>query len=136
MSPLPTVYYNCYHAGSLCKNVELTQPGAFAGTIDMELVYDKDASRRDKRRSKICPSTWNKRHTCPETDQPDVFVLDGTRSPNDDPQEPNKVSNQLQYKAGLNGKTNYLIADFPDVQLSRSTPSGLMYTCDEFPFAR
>lgn len=56
--PLPTIYYNCYYAQSLCKNVELTQAGASAGTIDMELVYDKNTKRRDARRKKICPGNW------------------------------------------------------------------------------
>jgi hypothetical protein len=60
ISPLPTIYYNCYYAGSLCKNLELTQTGAFAGTIDMELVYDKDTKRRNSRRRRICPGTWNR----------------------------------------------------------------------------
>ncbi|THY35296.1 hypothetical protein D6D01_01431 [Aureobasidium pullulans] len=129
-SPLPTVFYNCHFAGSLCNNVELTQHGAHAGTIDMELVYDKDSDRRDSRRGKICPKTWNKKHTCPEVDQPDVWVRDSTRNADGNRLRPNKISNKLQYNMGMNGrKRNYLIEDYS------GTPSGLMYTCDEFPFA-
>ncbi|TIA46633.1 hypothetical protein D6C83_05295 [Aureobasidium pullulans] len=129
-SPLPTVFYNCHFAGSLCNDVELTQHGAHAGTIDMELVYDKDSDRRDSRRGKICPKTWNKKHTCPEVDQPDVWVRDSTRNADGNRLRPNKISNKLQYNMGMNGrKRNYLIEDYS------GTPSGLMYTCDEFPFA-
>ncbi|CAD0057353.1 unnamed protein product [Aureobasidium pullulans] len=114
-SPLPTVFYNCHFAGSLCNNVELTQHGAHAGTIDMELVYDKDSDRRDSRR----------------VDQPDVWVRDSTRNADGNRLRPNKISNKLQYNMGMNGrKRNYLIEDYS------GTPSGLMYTCDEFPFAR
>jgi hypothetical protein len=115
--------------------VELTQSGAFAGAIDMELVYDKDTKRRNKRRRKICPNSWNKNHICPEKDQPDVFVLDGTRDPNKNALKPNKISSRLQHQKGLNGKNNYLIADDYD-STGALSPSGLMYTCDEFPFAR
>ena len=135
-SPLPTIYYNCHYAGSLCKNVELTQPGAFAGTIDMELVYDKDGDRRDTRRRRICPSLWNQAHTCPETDQPDVYVLDSTRNLNDDATAPNKIQNTLKHPMGVKGKNNYLISDDFNLKRLSRTPSGLMYTCDEFPFAR
>jgi hypothetical protein len=134
ISPLPTIYYNCYYAGSLCKNLELTQTGAFAGTIDMELVYDKDTKRRNSRRRKICPGTWNKNHLCPEPDQPDVWVFDQTR---DTPLDvlntnPIKISSGLQPDV----KPKYLIADYEDAVSLTSSPSGLMYTCDEFPFAR
>jgi hypothetical protein len=132
---LPTVYYNCYYAGSLCKNVELTQSGAFAGTIDMELVYDKNTKRRNDRRKKICPGTWNQNHKCPENDQPDVFVLDAKRDPNGDAGKPNQISSRLQNPKGLNGKNNYLIADDFKLRATSASPSGLMYTCDEFPFA-
>jgi hypothetical protein len=112
-SPLPTVFYNCHFAGSLCNNVELTQHGAHAGTIDMELVYDKDSDRRDSRRGKICPKTWNKKHTCPEVDQPDVWVRDSTRNADGNRLRPNKISNKLQYNMGMNGrKRNYLIEDY------------------------
>jgi hypothetical protein len=135
VSPLPTVYYNCYYAGSLCKNLELTQTGAFAGTIDMELVYDKDSDRRDARRKKICPGNWNQRHACPETDQPDVFVRDIARNPRADAL-PNKISSSLEYPMGRNGRNDYLIAGFLNTLRKNISPSGLMYTCDEFPFAR
>jgi hypothetical protein len=134
ISPLPTIYYNCHHAGSLCKNLELTQAGAFAGTIDMELVYDKDTKRRDDRRKKICPGNWNKKHACPETNQPDVWVFDQTRNarPGVLNRLPSKISSDLQ----PNAKPKYLIANYGDTVTFASSPSGLMYTCDEFPFAR
>jgi hypothetical protein len=102
----------------------------------MELVYDKDSDRRDDRRKKICPSNWNQRHTCPEPDQPDVFVLDATRNPNANKDEPNKISSTLEHPRGRNGKNDYLIAGAFNPVRRTSSPSGLMYTCDEFPFAR
>lgn len=142
ISPLPTIYYNCYYAGSLCNNVELTQTGAHAGTIDMELVYDKDAKRKKKRRYEICPSKWNKNHVCPEVDQPDVWTIDPSRNPRSSSGEtvktPKKLSTSLQNVAAKAGNKalKYLIADYQNGVTGTLEPSGLMYTCDEFPFAR
>ncbi|KAH0200996.1 hypothetical protein KCU99_g5779, partial [Aureobasidium melanogenum] len=141
ISPLPTIYYNCYYAGSLCNNVELTQTGAHAGTIDMELVYDKDAKRKKKRRYEICPSKWNKNHVCPEVDQPDVWTIDPSRNPRSSSGEtvktPKKLSTSLQNVAAKAGNKalKYLIADYQNGVTGTLEPSGLMYTCDEFPFA-
>ncbi|KAH0163714.1 hypothetical protein KCU67_g5446, partial [Aureobasidium melanogenum] len=135
ISPLPTIFYNCYYAGSLCNNVELTQNGAQAGTIDMELVFDKDQERKETRRTKNCPSSWNRRHTCPEANQPDVWVRDAWRNADRNKLRPNKISSSLQYGPGNKGKINYLIADYYNFVTRSLWPSGLMYTCDEFPFA-
>lgn len=133
MHPAPTLWYNCRYAKSICNNVEKTQPGANAGTLQMELVYDSDTKRRDTRRSGgegqpgMCPGTWKNTHTCPEPDQPDVWVIDMQR---DRQLRPVKIPNSLKYPSGMyNGKANTQIADFA------RRPSGLMYTCDEFPFA-
>ncbi|KAG9515608.1 hypothetical protein KCV07_g7387, partial [Aureobasidium melanogenum] len=141
ISPLPTIYYNCHYAGSLCNNVELTQTGAHAGTIDMELVYDKDAKRKKKRREGNCPSKWNKNHVCPEVDQPDVWTIDSSRNPKNSDgtpdKSPKKLSTSLQNAAASTGgkRLKYLIADYTNDATGTLTPSGLMYTCDEFPFA-
>ena len=89
----------------------------------------------------------DRKHTCPETDQPDVWVYDSTREGNfdDDGSLPKKISNKLQFGSGIIQKTNngkitkrinYLIADASSGPSDPVTPSGLMYTCDEFPFAR
>ncbi|THY79682.1 hypothetical protein D6C95_09750, partial [Aureobasidium pullulans] len=100
----------------------------------------------DARRKKICPGNWNRKHTCPETNQPDVWVYDSTREGNfdDDGSLPKKISNKLQFGSGIIQKTNngkitkrinYLIADASSGPSDPVTPSGLMYTCDEFLFA-
>ncbi|KAH0325449.1 hypothetical protein KCU74_g7476, partial [Aureobasidium melanogenum] len=148
LDPAPTLWYNCRYGKSICNNVEKTQPGANAGTLQMELVYDTDTNRADARRtgkkdipgSGMCPGSWKNRHTCPEPDQPEIWVSDISRDRADDDDKPYlKLPNSLKYPSGkqqlLNkqkkpiAKTNYQIADF------NGRPSGLMYTCDEFPFA-
>lgn len=110
----------------------------------MELVYDSDHKRANTRRtgkkgaSGICPGNWKDTHACPEPDQPPIFVTDMNR---DEVNPENiEIPNLLKYPSGkqkvldkgtkmMVEKTNYQIADYED------KPSGLMYTCDEFPFA-
>ncbi|KAH0341870.1 hypothetical protein KCU81_g6045, partial [Aureobasidium melanogenum] len=144
LNPAPTVWYNCHYARAICNNVEKTQPGANAGTLQMELVYDSDHKRATARRGGkkgvpgICPGNWKDTHICPEPDQPPIWVTDMSR----DPVNPQNIEipNLLKYPSGKQQvldkdtqktveKTNYQIADYEDM------PSGLMYTCDEFPFA-
>ncbi|KAG9525287.1 hypothetical protein KCU93_g5945, partial [Aureobasidium melanogenum] len=144
MNPAPTVWYNCHYARAICNNVEKTQPGANAGTLQMELVYDSDHKRANTRRGGkkgvpgICPGNWKDTHICPEPDQPPIWVTDMNR----DPVTPQNIEihNLLKYPSGkqkvldkdtkkMVERTNYQIADYDDF------PSGLMYTCDEFPFA-
>ncbi|KAL4888743.1 hypothetical protein BDV59DRAFT_187989 [Aspergillus ambiguus] len=121
-NPLPTLIYNCYNLKSICKNVEeyLDDNNLVMGT-GLDFHYDSLSTSTDRRRRQSCPSkTWTNVLPFPC---------------GSDPAQPSVMPGNLPARVGpLPGWQN------PDFKMEipnllGTGPSGMRYTCDEFPAA-
>lgn len=141
----PLLIYNCAKMPSICRNVNQRNPllgvvgnlqagnlgrlnpGNTPGGLDyLQLTYDTNNNNKRGRRNAACPSRWKLTHPCPEGNQPptvasgDSWTFGGyigqgwNRAP---------LGQLLPGQAGYN-----VIAD-----LMNTGPSGMMWTCDEWP---
>ncbi|EPS27277.1 hypothetical protein PDE_02220 [Penicillium oxalicum 114-2] len=121
--PLPTLIYNCNNMPSICKNVQeyLDDNGLQMGG-GLDFHYDSDGSSTKKRRRQSCPgsSAWTNSLPFPC---------------GSDPAQPNVMPGNLPARVGplatwLNPEFEMEIPN-----LLGTGPSGMRYTCDEFPAA-
>lgn len=122
-NPLPTLIYNCDNLPSICKNVEeyLTDNNIPIGT-GLDFHYDSDRKSTGKRRGKSCPGqgAWTKVLTFPC---------------GSDPAQPVVMPGSLPARVGplVTWQTPEFEMEIPN--LLGNGPSGMRYTCDEFPAA-
>lgn len=145
----PLLVYNCAKMPSICRNVNQRNPllpvvGKFPGLLApgnlgplnpgntpggldyLQLTYDTNNNNKRRRRNTACPGDWKVTHPCPEGDRPYTgeagnswshggYTAQGwNRAP---------AGQLLPGQAGYN-----VIADD-----GFTRPSGMMWTCDEWP---
>ncbi|KAF7558106.1 hypothetical protein G7Z17_g84 [Cylindrodendrum hubeiense] len=137
---IPTLVYNCAKVPALCENVHqqyplntythTPQPGqsvtghsTLQGRTHLLLHFDTGAKSQIQR-GVACNTGWKKRHVCPETNQPHTVPEGAVLG---DGSFPAARWNPNGLKFGDSGYNR--IAD----RLGQF--SGMMWTCDEFPFA-
>ncbi|KAI6091579.1 hypothetical protein F4821DRAFT_226439 [Hypoxylon rubiginosum] len=140
-STQPLLIYNCAKMPSICRNVNQVNPlqavvgNAAAGNIGqldpgqnggldyITLTYDTSAGNKRRRRNAACPSGWKLTHGCPEANQPPT-VASGT-------------SWSFGSYIGLRWNPNNLVLGQAGYNVianpGNTAPSGMMWTCDEWP---
>lgn len=133
----PTLVYNCAKLPAICQNVNRRNPlnniaggglGELQGIDSIELNYDTDKLRHDGRNRGVCPGSWKRRHSCPETNavsginQPRTVPAGSSYGFGSYPAARFVQQNLVQGDAGFNK-----IAD------ANGGDSGMIWTCDEWP---
>ncbi|KAH6994560.1 hypothetical protein EDB82DRAFT_556830 [Fusarium venenatum] len=91
----------------------------------IQLHLDRDTEKKNKRRSKACPGSWRQTHPCPESNQPETVPKGAILGDGSFPPARWNPNNILPGENGYNRIAN-----------AAGQYSGMMWTCDEFPFAR
>ncbi|OQE37228.1 hypothetical protein PENCOP_c010G08407 [Penicillium coprophilum] len=120
---LPTLIYNCDNLPSICKNVEeYLVDNAIQIGAGLDFHYDSDPKSTEKRRRKSCPSkgAW-------------VNVLPFPCG--SDPAQPNVMPGNLPARVGPLATWQGPEFEMEIPNLLGTGPSGMRYTCDEFPAA-
>jgi hypothetical protein len=129
--------YNCFYMAAICQNARLWLAShAVNNVVRSEFSFDFDATRKNWRRDKeSCPSNWIKNGRCPEKADPNTGR----------PAQP-KAYRWTIGRPAANGKPAILSGgDFwPTIDIvppsnniigpdASGNPSGMIYSCDEFP---
>lgn len=122
-----TLYYNCFYMNNICANANsfaalprgtILHPGS--SVPNNKYGFDFSEVRKDRRRSKMCPTNWKNRpaNTCPATGSANPFR-----------------SSRLWFTSALEPGTtvNQIANRRSQVTNQVTTNSGIRYTCDEFP---
>jgi hypothetical protein len=122
-TPLPTLIYNCDNLPSICKNVEeyLTDNSIPMGT-GLDFHYDSEKKSTEKRRRQSCPGqgAW-------------TIVLNSACG--SDPAQPLVMPGSLPARVGPLATWQNPEFEMEIPNLLGTGPSGMRYTCDEFPAA-
>ncbi|QKD48531.2 uncharacterized protein FOBCDRAFT_236188 [Fusarium oxysporum Fo47] len=137
---IPTLAYNCAKVPASCENVHQQYPlattvhAAPAGVVTshhtilgarshLQLHFDRD-DNSGGRRGKACAKNWKNHHNCPESNQPDTVPAGAMMGDGSFPAARWNPNNLVMGDAGYNRIAN-----------AAGQFSGMMWTCDEFPFA-
>lgn len=138
----PLLIYNCAKMPSICRNVNQVNPlqpvpgvplagnigqldpGRNGGLDYITLTYDTSAGNKRNRRKAACPSNWKKnpQNACPRNDQPPTVMSLQSFSTGYQGRRWNP-NNLVQGQAGYNVIANEAFTG----------PSGMIWTCDEWP---
>ncbi|GES61328.1 hypothetical protein ATEIFO6365_0006078700 [Aspergillus terreus] len=122
-NPLPTLIYNCYNLPSICANVQdyLNDNNIVMGN-GLDFHYDSFSKSTKKRRNQSCRT--NERWTS------DLPFPCGS-----DPAQPSVMPGNLPARVGplTTWQNPEFRMEIPN--LFGTGPSGMRYTCDEFPAA-
>lgn len=141
----PLLIYNCAKMPAICRNVNQRNPllavsgnlaagnlgklnpGNTPGGLNyLQLTYDTNNNNKRGRRNAACPSRWKLTHPCPEPNQP-LTVASG------DSWNFGGYIGQGWNRAPLGqlvpGQAGYNVIADP----ANTGPSGMMWTCDEWP---
>jgi hypothetical protein len=130
----PTLIYNCAKMPAICENINRRNPmtrrangglGEIVGG-EIELHFDTDATRKERRNNEICPSSWVSNHQCPETNpaQPHTVPRGAMLGSGSYPARP---FNRQGLTIGMTGYNR--IGD------AAGNDAGMIWSCDEFPMA-
>ena len=124
--------YNCYYLTAICQNANnyITGTVGSARQVPGAFGFDFNKDRKDGRRDKACNDRWYGHHNCPEVAgvppgnvaQPSIFRDDGLAWP----------YTALEPGQGTGGR---VVQHRRNGQGQVIEPSGVYYTCDEFPAA-
>jgi hypothetical protein len=141
-STQPLLIYNCAKMPSICRNVNqrnalLPVTGLAAagnlGSLDqgqtpggldyITLTYDTNNNNKRARRNQACPSSWKTVHGCPEINQPPTVASGSSWS----------FGSWIGIRYNPNGLTFGQAGYNVIANQAGTAPSGMMWTCDEWP---
>lgn len=140
----PLLIYNCAKMPSICRNVNgrnplqtvpgnaaagnigLLNPGQNGGLNYITLTFDTSNNNKRRRRDTACPSNWKAQlqNACPRANQPPTIPSGSSWS-----SLTSYVGMRWNPNGILFGKAGYNVI----ANQAQTGPSGMIWTCDEWP---